>query len=259
MLRLSRAGAVILPQPRFLPPPAERRRSGRFRRRPHPRPGGRSPPIDAGPGATPADGAVLVPPRPPPPEIREVPLFPLKTVSFPGGILSIKVFEQRYLDMASACLRSDECFESASSPAARKSVRRPSPIRSARWPASSVRSPATGHHEFASARRRALSHSGLRSRYRSIAAGRVELLRPPASTPLPETGTRLLPLLQRIVDELGDERIAPPHRTMMPSGSVTARRKPAGPESRQAELLELDDPLSRLEIIEKFSPSGVLG
>ena len=32
----------------------------------------------------------------------EVPLFPLNTVLFPGGILPLKVFEQRYLDMAAA-------------------------------------------------------------------------------------------------------------------------------------------------------------
>ena len=32
-------------------------------------------------------------------------LFPLQTVLFPGGLLSLKVFEARYLDLISACLR----------------------------------------------------------------------------------------------------------------------------------------------------------
>ena len=34
-----------------------------------------------------------------------LPLFPLRTVLFPGGLLGLKVFEARYLDMVSACLR----------------------------------------------------------------------------------------------------------------------------------------------------------
>ncbi len=41
---------------------------------------------------------------------RELPLFPLNTVLFPGGRLRLKVFEARYLDMAAACLRQDLPF-----------------------------------------------------------------------------------------------------------------------------------------------------
>ena len=39
-----------------------------------------------------------------------LPLFPLKTVLFPGGLLPIKVFEQRYIDMTKACLKDDRPF-----------------------------------------------------------------------------------------------------------------------------------------------------
>ena len=34
-----------------------------------------------------------------------LPLFPLQTVLFPGGLLGLKVFEARYLDLATRCLR----------------------------------------------------------------------------------------------------------------------------------------------------------
>ncbi|MFO1339959.1 MAG: LON peptidase substrate-binding domain-containing protein [Burkholderiaceae bacterium] len=37
-------------------------------------------------------------------------LFPLRTVLFPGGRLSLKVFEARYLDLVSACLRERRPF-----------------------------------------------------------------------------------------------------------------------------------------------------
>jgi len=39
-----------------------------------------------------------------------LPLFPLKTVLFPGGLLPLKVFEQRYIEMTKACLKDDKPF-----------------------------------------------------------------------------------------------------------------------------------------------------
>ena len=36
---------------------------------------------------------------------HELPLFPLRTVLFPGGLLPLKVFEQRYIDMTKACMK----------------------------------------------------------------------------------------------------------------------------------------------------------
>ncbi len=40
----------------------------------------------------------------------EIPLFPLHTVLFPGGSLRLKVFEARYMDMVSACMREERPF-----------------------------------------------------------------------------------------------------------------------------------------------------
>jgi len=56
----------------------------------------------------------------------EIPLFPLNTVLFPGGLLPLRIFEQRYIEMAKACLKDGRAFgvclitqgdEVASSPA----------------------------------------------------------------------------------------------------------------------------------------------
>jgi Lon protease-like protein len=41
---------------------------------------------------------------------REIPIFPLRTVLFPDGLLPLKIFEQRYLDMTKACIRDDSPF-----------------------------------------------------------------------------------------------------------------------------------------------------
>ena len=45
-----------------------------------------------------------------PPELIELPLFPLNTVLFPGGMLPLKVFEQRYVEMTKRCVRDDTPF-----------------------------------------------------------------------------------------------------------------------------------------------------
>jgi len=42
--------------------------------------------------------------------MTDLPLFPLNTVLFPGGRLPLRIFEQRYLEMAKACLRDHAPF-----------------------------------------------------------------------------------------------------------------------------------------------------
>lgn len=43
-------------------------------------------------------------------DARMLPLFPLHTVLFPGGVLPLRIFEQRYVDMTKACLANDTTF-----------------------------------------------------------------------------------------------------------------------------------------------------
>lgn len=44
------------------------------------------------------------------PENFELPIFPLGSVLFPGGTLALKIFEQRYMDMAKDCLKRAKPF-----------------------------------------------------------------------------------------------------------------------------------------------------
>jgi Lon protease-like protein len=44
------------------------------------------------------------------PADAELPLFPLQAVLFPDGLLSLKVFEARYLDLVASCLREQRDF-----------------------------------------------------------------------------------------------------------------------------------------------------
>lgn len=60
----------------------------------------------------------------------ELPIFPLGAVLFPGGSMSLKIFEQRYLDMAKTCLKTGTPFgialiregEEVGTPAAPESI-----------------------------------------------------------------------------------------------------------------------------------------
>ena len=42
--------------------------------------------------------------------VERLPIFPLGTVLFPGALLPLKIFEQRYMDMAKGCLKEGLSF-----------------------------------------------------------------------------------------------------------------------------------------------------
>src|SRR5678810_965218 len=44
------------------------------------------------------------------PDIKEMPLFPLNTVLFPGMVLPLHIFEPRYKVMISECVRDNKPF-----------------------------------------------------------------------------------------------------------------------------------------------------
>ncbi len=46
----------------------------------------------------------------PVPELQSIPLFPLGTVLYPGGVLPLRVFEVRYLDMIGRCHKAGTPF-----------------------------------------------------------------------------------------------------------------------------------------------------
>lgn len=75
----------------------------------HPRPGRPGEPGgDAGAGARAPAPAGPVPPAPPLPQ--PLPLFPLNVVLFPGAKLALRVFEARYLDLVSRCMKGGHGF-----------------------------------------------------------------------------------------------------------------------------------------------------
>lgn len=186
-------------------------------------------------------------------ETLRIPLFPLNTVLFPGGVQALKIFEQRYLDMAAACLKDNTpfgiCLIEAGGEVGEAAVPHPfgTLAHITDWDMEQLgllMISTRGGRRF-----RVLDHEVGADK---LLMATVELLVEP-ETPLPQTRERLLPLLQRIVADLGPERMPEPHR-FGDAAWVGYRLTEILPIQNLAKqrLLELDDPLSRLEILEKF-------
>ncbi len=179
----------------------------------------------------------------------EIPLFPLHTVLFPGGPLPLRIFEARYLDMVSACLRAGCGFGIGL-------------IRTGREVgevADTYEMGTLAHIEDWHKR-----HDGLlgitvvgRQRFQilsvrvqpdQLAIARVNLLPPEAALPLPDIYLPLADVARHIIERLGN------HYASLPTHYGDA----AWVSYRLAELLplrlaqkqyflQLDDPLQRLE------------
>jgi len=184
----------------------------------------------------------------------ELPIFPLNTVLFPGGALPLRIFEQRYMTMASVCLRQGNPFgvcliekgAEVGAPAQPHAVG--SSARIVQWDMPQLgilQVTVHGGQRFRIAQAQADRHGLLRAR--------VEWLDPEPSRPVPDTLAELLPLLRSVVEDLGEERVPTPHAFDDATwvGYRYAEILPIPLIARQ-KLLELDQPVSRLEIISRF-------
>ena len=185
------------------------------------------------------------------PEPIEIPLFPLSTVLFPGGVLALKVFEPRYLDMAAACLKEQSPFgvcliasgQEVGETAVPHAIGTLAQIAQADMPQLGILLlTVRGGRRF-----RIVSPA---TRPDGLLRAQVELLAetPPQTVPAAQQG--LLPLLRKIAIDLGPEKMPEPHR-FDDAAWVGYRLSEVVPVQALAKqkLLELDDPLSRLEIL----------
>ena len=188
------------------------------------------------------------------PPTLNLPIFPLKAVLFPGGVLPLKIFERRYMDMVRTCMRRREPFavcliaagEEVGTPASPHAVGCIAHI--ATWDMSqpglldiTVRG---------GERLRILEHQA--NRHGLIMASAIGI-EPEPQTPVPETLKKLLPLLRAIAVDKGAQRIPEPHAfdDAVWVGYRYAEVLPMPLEERQ-KLLEISDPVRRLEIISQF-------
>jgi Lon protease-like protein len=188
------------------------------------------------------------------PQRLAIPLFPLSAVLFPGGLLSLKVFEQRYLDMAAACMKDGTPFgvclilsgKEVGQAAVPHKVGTLAYIGSGDMPQLGILLlEVRGGRRFRIVTQRIEADGLIRAE--------VELLDEPAQQQVPAAQQGLLPLLQKIAGDLGPERMPEPH-AFDDAAWVGYRLTEVVPVQQLAKqkLLELLDPLSRLEILHTY-------
>ena len=184
----------------------------------------------------------------------EIPLFPLNTVLFPGGLLPLRVFEQRYLEMAKACLRDSSPFgvcliregAEVGTPATHEAVGCLAHIT--QWDMQQLgllQLVAQGGQRFRVLAKR-IRADGL------ILAG-IEHLPKEVDAPIAEKFDACRQLLERIVAEHGERLFAKPFLLDSSAwvGARLAEVLPLPAATRQ-KLLELDDSAQRLEILQRL-------
>lgn len=188
--------------------------------------------------------------------MEEIPVFPLRTVLFPGGPLPLRIFETRYVDMVSRCLRRDEPFGVCL-------------IREGREIGEAATPHALGtlasiidweQHQDGLLGITAMGGSRFRIRDSWLAPDRlrlanVDLLPTPEPATLPDQPDDIRQLLDRI---LGMQSLGYHHceRRDTDAEWLSARLAEVLPLSleRKQQLLAMDDPMERLESLREMVP-----
>lgn len=184
---------------------------------------------------------------------ERLPLFPLNTVLFPDGLLPLRVFEARYMDMVTRCMREGSSFGVCLIAAGQEvgEAALPHPLGTEalleNW---DMTEPGVLSIVVRGARRfRVVGHEIERD---GLLNGEVEWLPALPVQPVPAAQAEILPLLRMLAAEAGD-RLPPPHRFDDAAwvGARYAELLPISALARQR-LLELDDVQSRLEIMQQY-------
>ncbi len=188
----------------------------------------------------------------------EIPLFPLGTVLFPGGPLSLRIFETRYIDLVRRCLREDSGFgvvlirdgAEAGGPAKTFDVGTFARIVDfSQQPDGLLGIRAAGERRFRILERRR-ARDGLN-------LADVAWLADDRPQPLPEEFAELGPTLEAILDQAGEPYTSLERR---PDDAAWVSARLAEilpvPSVHKQHCLELDDPLERLRYLRPMFEIG---
>jgi Lon protease-like protein len=180
--------------------------------------------------------------------LDDIALFPLQTVLFPGGLLPLRLFEQRYLEMAKGCLREDRPFgvcriregQEVGAPATPEAIG--CLARIAHWDMAQLgvlNIVARGERRFRILERR-IERNGL-------VRAAVELLAEEQDAEVPEDLQGCVQFLRAIVEQTDSQPIEQParYRSSVWVSARLAERLPLPLPLKQA-LLETDDGVQRL-------------
>lgn len=188
------------------------------------------------------------------PGLAALPLFPLNTVAFPGGRLSLRVFEQRYLDMVKQAIADGTPFgvcairegNETGTPAVPHTVG--TEVRIIDWDM-----PQTGilHVDTRAAERFVIRD--LSTEPSGLLMAAVAPVTPESPIAVPEEFGLAVEILRHIVAEYGDAHFPPPQAfdDAVWVGYRLSEVLPLKLATRQ-NLLEMNDGVTRLRILTEF-------
>jgi Lon protease-like protein len=180
----------------------------------------------------------------------KIPIFPLRTVLYPGGPLPLRIFESRYLDMISRCLKSESPFgvvllREGSETGAAVTYEVGTLARIVDWYQGSdglLGVTAVGEERF-----RLLSTTREAD---GLNVGDIEIIGNDMERSLPEEFKPLAAILAGVLDDLGllYKSLEKKYDDAGWVGYRFAEILPIDPEMKQA-CLETDDPIERLRMV----------
>lgn len=186
--------------------------------------------------------------------MEDVAIFPLNAVLFPGGILPLRIFEQRYMDMAAACMRNDQPFgicliksgKEVGVPATPEEVGCTTRIVEWEMQQLGLLSVKTRGEQRFRIRESGVTASGL-------TRATIEFLPDDEDTQLGDEFPACSKLLKAVIDQHGSQIVSEPMEFESASW-VSARLAEILPVPLGAKqkLLELQDARQRIEILDKF-------
>jgi len=189
--------------------------------------------------------------------MTEIPLFPLRTVLFPGGNLPLRIFEQRYLSMIRECASQDTGFgvcliqegEEAIAPV--KPARIGTLARIVDW--FTLEDGLLGVSTVGTAR---FLTEHTRKQEDGLFIGQVSWLAEPSPCPVPVAHSVLSGVLGRFMEKVGDDY--PEYRPELLQDAVWVGYRLTEllplPTIEKQHLLELSDPVARLQTLVEILP-----
>ncbi|HSF48634.1 MAG TPA: LON peptidase substrate-binding domain-containing protein [Burkholderiales bacterium] len=184
----------------------------------------------------------------------KIPVFPLHAVLFPGSLLPLKIFEQRYVDMLKACLRDSQPFgvflirkgAEVGAPAVPYRVGCLAHILDWEMPQLGV-----FHVKALGAQK--VRISGTKTQPNGLLTAAAETLEPDADTPLAPEYAICARVLHMIIEKIGEERFHSPLRfdDAVWVSYRLAEVLPIGLHVRQ-QILELNESAARFEVLLYF-------
>lgn len=187
-------------------------------------------------------------------EVQSVALFPLHTVLFPEGPLALRIFEPRYLDLVSECLRNEQPFGVCLIQSGQEAGQAANPhltgtfARIVDWQRGDdglLSIKARGEQRFRVQDTRVERNQLLR--------GNVHPLAPERTAALPEEWQYMTEVLDQLYAHAGDDYSALPRR---PEDASWVGYRLAEilslPLVRRQYFLELEDPLLRLSQLDEI-------